>query len=191
MDDTVRRATALAGPAGIAVTLGTVAVAVLLSPWFSWTANALSDLGHPSRATAPLFNGGLVVAGLLGLAFATRLWPETTNAAHRLGLGLVALSFLALALVGVVPAGRPLHTPVAVVIFAALTYALFASATGDVLAGRDRRAIATTWLAVAHVTGWAVWPLSGLSGIAIPETVGSLVLAAWVLSWYRDLGPGR
>jgi hypothetical membrane protein len=40
-----------------------ISVAIILSPWFSWTYNALSDLGI--SPVAPIFNVGLIVTGIL------------------------------------------------------------------------------------------------------------------------------
>ncbi len=43
-----------------------IAIAVLISPWFSWVNNALSDLGHATKSSAaPVFNLGLVLTGAL------------------------------------------------------------------------------------------------------------------------------
>jgi len=80
----------LCGLAAPGVGLGTVLLATLLAPWFSWTGNALSDLGHPSRATAPLFNGGMALAGLLALAFAGRLWIDAEGWVRRGALIVLA-----------------------------------------------------------------------------------------------------
>jgi hypothetical membrane protein len=41
------------------------------------------------------------------------------------------------------------------------------------------------WLGAVNVLAWAVWAATGpvrRPGLAIPEVVGALVLAAWVLS---------
>jgi len=51
------------------VAFGAILTATLVAPWFSWTGNALSDLGHHDRATATVFNGGLMAAGLVGAVF--------------------------------------------------------------------------------------------------------------------------
>ena len=39
---------------------------ISFSPWFSWSRNALSDLGHCIRSkSAPIYNFGLAIGGLL------------------------------------------------------------------------------------------------------------------------------
>ncbi|MFB6186041.1 MAG: hypothetical protein ABEI86_04135, partial [Halobacteriaceae archaeon] len=45
---------------------GGILLAILVSPWFTWTGNALSDLGNPARASSIFFNGGLILAGVFG-----------------------------------------------------------------------------------------------------------------------------
>lgn len=183
----LQRATLWAGPAGVAVSLAGVVGAAALAPWFDPTAHALSDLGRAGEPTAALFNGSLVVGGLLGVAFGTRAWAAATNAAHRLGVALLALAFAAMALVGVFALPHDLHGPVAVTFFLAFTYGLFVHGSGDVLAGHARRGLGSLWLGVAHVTGWLLLAVVPWEGIAGPELVGSLALSAWVLWTFATL----
>ncbi|OYR86015.1 heavy metal translocating P-type ATPase, partial [Halorubrum sp. E3] len=58
-------AVAAVGAAATLLALGGIAVAVLLDPTFSWTTDALSDLGVRDRS-APVFNWGLVLGGVAG-----------------------------------------------------------------------------------------------------------------------------
>ncbi|MEF8773954.1 MAG: DUF998 domain-containing protein [Halobacteriales archaeon] len=188
------RATRLAGAAAVAVSVVAVFGSAALASWatgswFGWTTHALSALGAPHRATAPVFNAGLVLAGALGVAFTWRVGCAGTNAAHRLGAALLGLSFASLALVGVFDVTRPLHVPVAVAFFLLFTYGLFVHGTGDVLAGAAGRGLRSVWYAVAHVTGWLLFAALPLSGIALPELVGSLALWAWTLQLVVDLRP--
>ena len=96
--------------------------AVLISPWFSWTGNWLSDLGRTGTA-AVLFNTGIILAGFLGVVFAfgmrkrfdtflgtvlfflgmvaftgIGLFPETTGNLH-LGAALAAFFMLSCSLI--------------------------------------------------------------------------------------------
>ena len=189
-----RRLTALAGPAAVAVSVvgvfGSVALtSLVLADWFTWTGNALSDLGAPDSAVAPLFNASLVVAGLLGVAYAGRVFVAGTNAGHRLGAALLGLGLANAALVGVFSLPHPLHGPVSVAFFVLLTLGLFVHGSGDALAGRARRGVLTTWLAVAHVVGWALLGVVPFEGLALPELVGVVALWAWTLTVYGDLVP--
>ena len=184
----LRRAALWAGPVGVVVSALGIFLPVLLAPWFSWTGNALSHLGRAGEATAPLFNGGLVVAGLLGLAFAARVWLAAENTLGRLGVVLLALSFANMALVGVFALPHDLHGPVAVAFFLSFTYGLFVHGSGDALAGHRRRGLLSIWLGIAHITGWLLFAAAPFDGIALPELVGSAALATWVLVTFRALG---
>mgnify|MGYP003882817749 CR=1 FL=1 len=72
------------GIGAFALPLTLILASVLLSPWFRWEVNALSDLGHSSRSpVAPLFNFGLVTGGLLMLLYSAlymdRRYPFTSK----------------------------------------------------------------------------------------------------------------
>jgi len=54
------------------VAFSCIFIAISLSPWFSWTENALSDLGVGGAAW--VFNSGLMVGGILTMVFAVGLW---------------------------------------------------------------------------------------------------------------------
>lgn len=55
----------------VAFTLISLAIASYSE--FSWTGNALSDLGIQEGATAILLNSGLIIAGILTIVFALGL----------------------------------------------------------------------------------------------------------------------
>ncbi|GAB3413332.1 hypothetical protein GCM10027435_07120 [Haloparvum alkalitolerans] len=168
-----------AGAASPAVALGGILLATALDPTFSWTADALSDLGV--RAPSALaFNASLVGGGLLGLPYAHLL-------AERGGRA-VGVSFgggtLCLAGVGLFPSGTALHAPVAVGFFLLATVALAVDGAARRNESTGRLTLA---LAAGHVLAWVTWG-AGLwpaTGLALPEFVGALVVAAWV--WL--LGP--
>lgn len=190
MSPTLRRAGTWLGVAGLAVSTLGIAVAIVLAPWFSPTANALSDLGEVGRASAPAFNYGLLAGGVLGVGFAVRLWPDASGRLGRVGVATLAAALASMALIGVFPLPHPNHFPVSVGFFALFTYALFVLGSAEALAGRVRAGLAAIWLAVAHVTGWVVWIAVGTEGIAIPEAFGAACLGAWVLARTRRFRAG-
>ncbi|MDS0293169.1 DUF998 domain-containing protein [Halogeometricum luteum] len=170
----IRTLARLAGPLGAAIALAGVFLAVALSPTFSWTASALSDLGVGPR-TALLFNGGLFVGGCLALGYAPLLSEDSRAVAAA-----YALCAVSMAGVGAFPFDDPLHYPAAVAFFALLAATL-------ALDGVRRRGTTTgrvsLLLAVASAAAWPLWFAAGLGpGIAVPELVGALSLAAWVLA---------
>jgi len=172
--DTLTRYAAHAGPAGALVAITAILAATWRSATFSWAGSALSDLGTAS-GTALLFNGGLVAGGAVGIAYALALRRSSIAVASSYALSIVSMS-----LVGVFPAGTPLHFPVAVAFF------LLATATVSV-DGWLRRATTAgrlgLALAVSHLLGWLVW-LLGIRpgpGLALPELGGIVMFGGWVV----------
>ncbi len=168
-----RRLAGVAGPAAVVVSgAGVFGSAVLaswiLGSWFSWAGNALSHLGAVGRATAPLFNGSLVAAGLLGVV-------------------VLAASFGSSGLVGVFSLPHSLHGPVALAYFILLTLGLFVHGTGDVLAGHPYRGLRSIWFGVAHVAGWVLLGFVPFEGIALSELVGAVGVWGWTLQQYVTL----
>ena len=186
----LERLEAGSGLLAVAIAFGAVLASTVLSPSFSWATDALSDLGASASPTALLFNGGLIAGGALALPFAHLLWRRAATRVSRLGAAILAVGFACLALVGVFPIGTRLHLPVAVAFYLSITYGWFVRGTGVALAGRVRRGVGTIWFGVAHVTSWLAWVAGARigPGIAVPETIGALLLAAWVALTVRRSG---
>jgi hypothetical membrane protein len=178
MSDAVDRLSRLAGPAAVAVTLCGVAAAVALSPEFSWTESALSDLGTAPR-TAPAFNGALVAGGALGVGFAPALWRRAGGPLGVASTVAFAAAMVAMAGVGLFPMGTALHLPAAVAFYLFATAAMALDGAG---ARADQRGRAGVGLAAVHLLAWVAWAggLGAGAGLAVPETVGALLFAGWV-----------
>lgn len=181
------RLAARAGVVGPLVGFAATLTATASSPSFRWFGSALSDLGAPGAATPWLFNGGLVLAGILTLPVAWALWVAAAGRLQRLGAGLAGLTMLALALIGVFPSGDPLHLPVAVTFFVLISVTAWVHGSGTVLAGAPRRGLVAIWLGIGHVLGWLGWLAVGPGGIAVPELAGTLLLYAWLLLEVRAM----
>ena len=168
------RVAAALGAVATLSALGGIALAVLLDPTFSWTADALSDLGVRD-GSAVAFNWGLIGGGAAGVGYAACLG----RAGRPLRALLLALAMIAMAGVGLFDLTEPLHGPAAIGFYGLITL-VFA------VDGWVRRGAATGRVALAfapvHVAVWATfvagwWPVTGL---ALPELPGALMLAAWV-----------
>jgi len=173
------------GAAATLLALGGIAAAILLDPTFSWTTDALSDLGVRDRS-ALVFNWGLILGGVAGVGYALGLWLSSSErgAVAAVRAAVLALAMVAMAGVGAFDLTEPLHGPAAIGFYTLITVVF-------VVDGLARRGTATGRVALAfvplHVAVWATfvagrWPVSGL---ALPELPGALMLAGW--AW--ALGP--
>ncbi|MCO8245644.1 MULTISPECIES: DUF998 domain-containing protein [unclassified Haladaptatus] len=177
----------LSGLAAPLVTFGAILLAALISPRFSWTLDALSDLGAAGESTAWLFNGGLIVGAILALPFVRGLWARRENRFDAVGTVVLLVSFVGMGLVGIFPEGTNLHFPMAITFYAGLTYALFFLGSGRIVTDERTLGLGSVWLAVIHITSWILWAV-GIrigSGLAIPETVGALILIVWMVATVR------
>ena len=195
VDDRTNARVRLLGAIATLLSLGGIAVAILLDPTFSWTGDALSDLGVRDRS-ALVFNWGLILGGLVGVGYALELGRATLSRSDghdrtRTGSGraviasrtpraaLFALAMIAMAGVGACDLTHRLHGPAAIG-FYGLTTAVFAVdgvARRGTRAGRVVLGFVPIHVAVWGTFLWGWWPVTGL---ALPELPGALMLAAWV-----------
>ena len=157
--------------------LGGVLVATGLDPTFSWSHDALSDLGVRPASALP-FRLGLLLGGLLGTVYGIGIWKQgTTTPTKSVGI-LFAGSASSLAGVGVFVIGHPLHQPAAIGFFG---LAMLAFAT-DGVSRETRSATVTLILLVALIGSWVTWAY-GLwpgPGLALPEMIGAVIVATWM-----------
>ncbi len=168
----------LAGLCGVAapvVALSCIFLAVSLSPWFSWTANALSDLGVGGAAW--VFNSGLMAGGILTMVFASGLLVAFRGRA--LGrVGAVLLFFDAVALFGIglfSEAAGAIHGYFSVAFFVLLPLALFLLGASMVRAGSRKFGFFTLSAGILAVLPWTF----GWDGVAVPEAISALAASVW------------
>ena len=204
-DADVRRLATYCGVAAPAVALGAVALAtVVASPeTFTWRGRALSDMGRYGTRTFVLFNGGLILGGLLGLPFAWRLWITARDPFERVGIAALVVATLGLIGVGVFfiehtafYLERDLHGPAAMTYFVLAPFAQWLYGTGAVRAGRIREGLASFWLGIAHPLVWLGWLLfllartpgpDSMAWFAVPEFVAALAVGCWFVVLAADL----
>jgi len=163
---------ALFGVLGPLMVYLSILVALLMSPWFSWQNNALSDLGHAMNSNAaPVFNIGLFLAGFFLMLYSLTAFKKH---ARYSSVCLLVSAFLVQLLAVFNEAYGSLHYMLAVPHFVML------SVTSIVYTVEKRSTVAlTTFLIVMFV--WLLYVLNTLNvGIAVPETVSKLVIA-WIL----------
>ncbi|MFQ6054042.1 MAG: DUF998 domain-containing protein [Candidatus Bathyarchaeia archaeon] len=153
-----------------------VFLAIWVSPWFSWTGNALSDLGVEGFGSV-VFNSGLPMTGALLTVFSLGLFELTRGCwAGRLGSALFLAAALLLSAIGVFPetAGR-IHYHVSVAFFVSLPRSVFALGASMIRRGVKGLGI-LSFAAGAAAAG--VWTL-GWSAVAIPEALSALAVGVW------------
>ena len=96
----------ISGVSGIVtpiVAFAFISLAIVYSPQFSWTENALSDLGVQEGVTAVLFNYGLIIVGILALVFASGLFVLQKTMLGKIGAFIFVLAALTLMAIDVFP----------------------------------------------------------------------------------------
>jgi hypothetical membrane protein len=154
-----------------------VLLAIALSPQFSWTGNALSDLGVVEGVTAVLFNSGLIIGGILAIIFASGLFIFLRNRVlGRIGAFISTLAALALVAIGIFTEnfGRVhYYVSVAFFIFAPISM-LIICATFFVM-GKVKMGVFTFLTAIIVAFVWVLqFAMRYVPNVAIPETISAL-----------------
>ena len=164
---------ALFGLLGPLTALLFIGISIILSPWFSWGNNALSDLGHSvSSDVAPLFNFGLLLSG-----FFTILYALTSFRNHaKYTSYFLMLTGLALQLVATFnEVYKPLHFQVSVLFFLTIC---FVSVSYII----EKRSVLAVAALIVGLVSWIMYGLEIISaGIAVPETVSAMATSIWVV----------
>lgn len=130
-------------------------------------------------ATAWLFNGSLVLGGLLGLPYAWALWRVAADPLGYLRAATFLVAMVAMAGVGLAPAGTPLHVPSAATFFLLAAFTAVVDGVARFRLTTGKLALLSGPLAVLAWPAWLVWLDGG--GIAVPEFVGAVLFGLWVV----------
>ena len=162
-----------------------ILIAIASYSSFSWTSNALSDLGVIGGITGPLFNFGLCASGVLGLNFAVfglnaylgKTWVS------KIGVAVFAAATIALIAIGVFNENYSgTHYAVSVAFFTLMPISMFIITCAFLLAHRERMAILTVSTGVAAALPWILlFALKYVPNVAIPEFVSGLIVSAWTI----------
>lgn len=161
-----------------------ILLSITFAPDFSWTDNALSDLGVMPNPTAILFNSGLIISGILGTVFALGLFSVLKGkSTGRAGTLLFLLDCLALAAIGAFSenTGR-MHFYVSIAFFVLFPFSMLLMTAHFVLKSRNRMAVFTFLVSVFAAAVWVVelW-VRYVPGVAIPETLSGIAASLWVI----------
>ncbi len=159
------------------VAFSCILISISLSPWFSWTKNALSDLGVGEASW--VFNFGLMASGTLTMIFAVGLW--VTFRKRVLGrVGTIALFFGAIALFGIgvfSEAAGVVHFYFSVAFFVLFPISFFLLGASAILSGSGKFGSFTILMGIFAAIPWTFsW-----DGVAIPEAISGLFASIWVI----------
>lgn len=164
------RSWTLAGIMAILILFGTISISIFVSPWFDWWTNALSDLGNLRNGSAPIFNCGLLLSGLLVILYSAK----KLNSYARLTASSLMFTGFSLQLVGLFCEnyGR-IHFYVSVILFVSL----FVSALTYVF---EKKGYLGAIVLFGIPAWWAHFSQITFSGAAIPEMLSALLTLPWL-----------
>ena len=175
----------IAGYISPVIALVFIAAAILSYPAFSWTDNALSDLGVVPGITSVLFTVGLIGAGVSALLFAIfGLYRFTKRSLlGKAGSVLFTASTVALICIGIFNENyRPTHYLVSVAFFVLAPIAGFTLTYVFWRSGMRRIAAATVLLAGIAAATWILqFTVGYVPNVAIPEAISASAISAWVI----------
>lgn len=152
---------------------------------FSWTENAISDLGKIGYGSS-YFNYGLIIIGILLLIFSIGLNLYLKN--QRVGPTVFAISAIYLVGVGVYPLPTPEHIDLSGLFFIAFAFGFLVFGLNN-YKNQDNFLKKMGIFALIVVVFAAIAPLSlfFVSGIAIPETMIIFPGFIWCLFFGIDM----
>lgn len=159
-----------------------ILLAIAFYSQFSWTDNALSDLGIVPGATAVFFNSGLLISGVLIILFGLGLPILFDNRLlGKISASVFIIDALALIAIGVFPeSAEPMHYYASVAFFVLLPISMLLITATFFLVARRRMALFTLLVAVVAVAVWVVqFSVRFVPGVAIPETISALSGSVW------------
>lgn len=161
-----------------------ILLAILNFPQFSWTGNALSDLGVVEEVTAVLFNSGLIIGGILAIIFASGLFIFLRNRLlGRIGAFIFTLAALALVAIGIFTEnfGR-IHYYVSVAFFTFAPISMLIICATFFVMGKVKMGVFTFLTAIIVAFVWVLqFAMRYVPNVAIPETISALLASTWTI----------
>lgn len=178
------RISGLCGLIAPIVALTCVVLAIAYYPLFSWTDNALSDLGVQEGISPVLFNYGLVVSGTLAVTFGSGLYILLSHrASGKIGASLFVLDALALVAIGFFNESfRPMHGIASIAFFTLLPLSMVPLMLTFLVTNNKKLGIATFVTAFFSAAVWVIqWVAQFSRNVAIPEFTSALLASAWTM----------
>jgi hypothetical membrane protein len=172
--------TRVAGISGIFIPIvifTCLGLSIASSPWFTWTQNALSDLGIQAN-TAAVFNYGMILGGILTLIFSIGLIKILSN---KTGAYFLSISSIALIGIGLFPETFfALHFITSASFFVLLTIAMLIIGL-TIKQNSFERSMGSLAFVFALIAIGSTIFLFYLEGIAIPEALSCFPAFVWCL----------
>jgi hypothetical membrane protein len=154
-----------------------ISLAITSYPKFSWTDNALSDLGVVEGVTAVLFNSGLIIGGILAIIVASGLFIFLRNRVlGKIGAFIFALAALTLVAIGIFTEnfGR-IHYYVSVSFFVFAPISMLIICLTFFVMGKVKMGVFTFLTAIIMASVWVLqFAMRYVPNVAIPETISAL-----------------
>jgi hypothetical membrane protein len=150
---------------------------------FSWTNNALSDLGIISGVTGPLFNFGLIASGILAFFF-TALGLYNFSGETMIGkVGSGAFEAATIALIGIGIFNENFqgtHYILSVAFFVLAPISLFILTFAFWVCHQRGIAFFTVLVGLAAALPWILqFAFNYVPSVAIPEFISGIAVSAW------------
>ncbi len=161
--------------------LVSIFISIALSPWFSWTHNALSDLGnYATSSVAILYNSGLIIAAIFAMIFALGFYAQEKERIIA-RIGVFFLFITAISLLGVAVFSEDfgsIHFYFSVALFGLFIITCFILGAHYISVTKTRwLGILSFVIAVIAIIGWLIpWG----PGVAIPESLTAFPVAILV-----------
>jgi hypothetical membrane protein len=176
---------AASGIASPAVAFTFIVSAIVSYPTFSWTDNALSDLGVISGVTGPLFTIGLVASGILALIFAALGLYNYLGDSLVGRVGAMAFEAAAVALIGIGIFNENFqgtHYILSVAFFVLAPISLLVLTFAFWIRHQHGMAAFTVLIGVAAALPWLLlFAFRYVPNVAIPELLSGLAVSAWTI----------
>jgi hypothetical membrane protein len=177
----------IGGAAGIAtpiIAFTCISTAIVTYSPFSWTNNALSDLGVVPGITGPIFNSGLCISGVLAFIFAAiGLFNYFQSLVGKIGSTVFAGATIALIAIGVFNENfSPTHYWVSVAFFVLAPIALFILTCSFALERKWGLAAFSVLIGLVAAVPWILQlTINYVPNVAIPETISAVAVSAWAI----------
>ena len=165
--------------------------AVTSYPAFSWTNNALSDLGIISGITGPLFNFGLIASGILAFLFAAldlhNFSGETMIG--KVGSGAFEAATIALIGIGIFNENfQGTHYILSVAFFVLAPISLFILTFAFWVCHQRGMSVFNVLVGLAAALPWILqFAFNYVPSVAIPEFISGVAVSAWTVVLSRKI----